>query len=341
MSNEKDRKFFIKSIDYFRSKVLAKISDQEQRSRILAMIGTASRDINDFQPFLDLLEKLDPNELRSGGIRLTEAGFIDQARLVAKKINHCETAFDLLIHIAAASKEDSDFQKAADKIEDIRTELLGLNISDVEREIKIRTKDARRKLIEELARAGKYERAKEEIGKIEYGEFLHGVVSNIVIENSYRKEFSQNFIVNPEKVNDLAYAFRSALLSGDKEYAILALYLLCDIKEFDLARKLIEEISDQQYLCNYIKARCYIGLAIATHADEDANNAFKYGMLSVATDGRDPGQGADCAFEILLLLGTCGRSLYHLGLAYDLVLRGENNQYDIIKILAELSRLKL
>jgi len=331
MNDEESLKFFERSIDLIRKKTLEKINDIEKRAKILALVGASGKNMNDFEPIFSLLEKPDTiHERRLAAKKLAEAGFLREARSVADGIAFAEDSFDVWLYISSVSGDGNDFRRVSQCIEGLSREIPILNENDRRREYQVNK--ARKFFIMELASAGKYKWALREIERSEDRGSLYGIVSDIIMKKAYAKKEVPGYIVSDTK--DVPLAFQCALKSGIKEPAIIAVILLLNERKVELARSLVDGIDDGIRLANYIKANCYISIAIQTKNADDAGKAFKYAMRSKETDPKDD------AFRILIKIGISARSLYFLGLAYDLALSSGNEQYDIEFMLSQLSRLK-
>lgn len=331
LQKKKDLKFFEKSLDLIRKKVLEKEGNFENKARFMALVGALSGKISDFDLIYEVLDGSCRTETKRLACRkLAEAGFLEQARAVSDGIPRAEESFDILLNIASISKDDKDFIRVSEKIEDLNREIPILNENDKRREHQVRK--AREYFIEELAGAGKLEWALREIEASDQRERLFGKVSNIILEKAYAKKEVPGYVVNDTK--DLPIAFQCAVKSGDKGNAIIAVLLLLSVNKIKLARELVESMDDGAALANYIKARCYISIAITSKNAGDFEKAFKYAIRSKSVDPKGDSS------RILIETGILLRSLYHLGLALDMALRSGNEQYEIEYMLSQISRLK-
>ena len=331
LQKKKDLKFFEKSLDLIRKKVLEKEGNFENKARFMALVGALSGKIGDFDLICELLNGSCRIETRRLACRkFAEAGFLEQARAVSYSIPRAEESFDILLNIASISKDEKDFFRVSQNIKDLNREIPILNENDKRREHQVRK--AKEYFVEALAEAGKLEWALREIERSDQGGRLYGKVSSIILAKAYAKKEVQGYVVNDTK--DLPIAFRCAMNSGDKENAIIAVILLLSENKIELARELVESIDDGVLHANYIKARCYINIAITSKNAGDVEKAFEYAMRSKSTDPKGDSS------RILIETGILLRSLYHLGLALDMALQSGNEQYEIEYMLSQLSRLK-
>jgi tetratricopeptide (TPR) repeat protein len=331
LQKKEDLKFFERSLDMIRKKVLEKEGNFENKARFMALVGASSKRISDFDLIYEVLNGSCRIETRRLACRkFAEADFLEQARAVSYGIPRAEESFDILLNIASISKDEKDFLRVSEKIEDLNREIPILNENDRRREHQVRK--AKEYFVEALAEAGKLEWALREIERSDEKGRLFGRVSSIIIEKAYAKKEVPGYVVNDTK--DIPFAFRCSIKSGNKENAIIAVILLLGENKIESARELVESIDDGVFLANYIKARCYINIAITSKSAGDIEKAFEYAIRSKSTDPK--GESS----RILIETGILLRSLYYLGLALDMALQSGNEQYEIEYTLSQISRLK-
>lgn len=366
---EKNLSFFENGIQMLRSKILC-MHDIEKKMKLLAVVGVASRDMRDFELLFNnddltrLYEKRRIEKVRGSlkehyceckdeenlkilvenaviaekermtgfaARKLAEAGFFRDARMMRDRLIDPETAFEASLFIASESKDATDFRKADEIIDDIAEKTFPFDSDG--RKSSNSVKRAREKLVEELARAGKYRWATQKAREIKSGEFLNGKIARLITNGAYTNK-PPEYVLRENITGDLELAFNCAMESAELDMAIISIILLLRAGKADIGRKLAERIKDGQYGGRYVKAKSFLLIALETQKKEDVEKAYKF-SLACKNDERD-----EHYFNVLCDVAKFGRNPYFLGLAIGEALKEDNPSWRIQTICGILSEVK-
>ena len=331
--------YYERLLDLIRRKIFEKVSDMEEKAKLLALVGEISGDKKDFVLLLDLIEKTNFSELREFACKkLASAGLFNEARSISKLIINPEVAFDALIDIALKSKDGQDFSPIPLKIDELKKYVENHVLS--EKKVKHEINQARRTFVKTLLKAGKYKWAEIEIKKIEYGEHLYGNMVSAIIESSYESKIDRKTIIDKRMTDDLQYAFQYALKYGTVEEAIVIIYLLLEAGKIEEGIKLVENINEELPDANYIKARSFIVLANKIQNEKDYE---EYLEKAIDNTMRITEMGTDHTLKLLTDISIGTMNPYYLSLACDIAINNvhkEDKLWDIAYILNQITKLK-